>query len=226
MISGTPSPTRILPLWFRALTLTLLCSAAPLSAASPDAVDPAWILSKIARSGDISTPFVELRGSALLKAPLRVEGRYARQADTTLVREVTAPYHEKITLKGQTATLERDGKATRTFSLARAPELADLQKGFGALLSGDASQLEQHYALSATGTRQAWQLRLDPKDATAAKVPVRGIQLYGQGAELRCIETTDAKGQAQRTLLAGAAHAAQGVDDGAALTALCRGHAG
>ena len=214
---------RTLPLRPWALMLTLLCSAAPLCAASPDAVDPTWILSKIARPGAITTQFVELRGSALLKTPLRVEGRYARDADDTLVREVTAPYHEKITLKGDSATLEREGKKTRTFSLSRAPELVNLQRGFGALLSGDATQLEQHYALSASGTRQAWQLKLDPKDATAAKAPVREIQLYGKGAELRCIETTDAKDQAQRTLLAGAAQAAAGVDDGAALTALCHG---
>jgi hypothetical protein len=207
--------------------LTLLCSAGPLSAAPPEAasarVDPAWILSRIARPGAITTQFVELRGSALLKTPLRVEGRYARDADATLVREVTAPYHEKITLKGETATLERDGKKPRTFSLSRAPELADLQKGFGALLSGDASQLEQHYTLSAGGTRQAWQLKLDPKDAAAAKAPVRGIQLYGKGAELRCIETTGDKGEVQRTLLAGAAQAAAKVSDADALTALCRG---
>ncbi|WDS35411.1 LolA-related protein [Pseudoxanthomonas sp.] len=211
--------------------LTLLCSAGPLSAASPESTagqqaDPAWILSKIARPGAITTQFVELRGSALLKTPLRVEGRYARDADATLVREVTAPYHEKITLKGDQATLERDGKKPRTFSLSRAPELADLQRGFGALLSGDATELEQHYALSAAGTHQAWQLKLDPRDAAAAKAPVRDIQLYGKGAELRCIETTSDKGEVQRTLLAGAAQAAAKVSEADALTALCRGHNG
>lgn len=210
--------------------LTLLCSAAPLSAAAPEPaagpVDPDWILSRIARPGAISTRFVELRGSALLKAPLRVEGRYARDADATLVREVTVPYHETVTLKGDTATLERDGRKQRTFSLAHAPELADLQQGFGALLSGDAGALQQHYTLSAAGTRQAWQLKLDPKDAIAAKVPVRQIQLYGKGAELRCIETTSEKGELQRTLLAGAAQAAAGVNDAAALTALCHGRNG
>jgi hypothetical protein len=86
--------------------------------------------------------------------------------------------------------------------------------------------LEQHYTLSAAGTRQAWQLKLDPKDAAAAKAPVRDIQLYGKGAELRCIETTSDKGELQRTLLAGAAQAAAKVSDTDGLTALCRGHNG
>lgn len=211
--------------------LTLLCSAGPLCAASPEPaapsqVDPAWILSRIARSGAITTGFVELRGSALLKTPLRVEGRYARDADATLVREVTAPYHEKITLKDDSATLERDGKKPRTFSLARAPELADLRQGFGALLSGDAAQLERHYTLSAAGIAQAWQLKLEPREAAAAKVPVRQIQLYGKGAELRCIETSGDRGDMQRTLLAGAAQAAAKVSDNDALIALCRGQNG
>lgn len=212
------------------LMLMLLCSAGPLCAASPEPaagqVDPAWILSRIARPGAITTQFVELRGSALLKTPLRLQGRYMRDADATLVREVTAPYHEKITLSGQTATLERDGKQPRTFALARAPELLGLQHAFGALLSGDAAKLEQHYTLSAAGTRQAWQLRLDPRQAAAAQAPVRQIQLYGRGAELRCIETTDDKGQHQRTLLAGAAQAAAQVEDADALAALCRGQPG
>lgn len=219
--------------------LMLLCSAVPPCAASPEQAggeparseqaDPDWILARIARPGAISTAFVELRGSALLKAPLRVQGRYARAADATLVREVTAPYREKITLTGEQATLERDGKPPRTFPLARAPELAELRQGFGALLSGDAAQLQQRYTLSAAGTRQAWQLRLDPKDLkdpAAAKPPLREIQLHGQGAELRCIETTGANGEPQRTLLAGAAQAAADVSDGESLVALCRGRAG
>jgi hypothetical protein len=208
----------------------LLCSAAALCAASPepaaDPPDPAWILSRIARPGPITTQFVELRDSALLKAPLRLQGRYMRDADATLVREVTAPYHEKITIKGDTATLEREGKKPRTLALAQAPELRDLQHAFGALLSGDAAQLQQHYTLSASGTRQAWQLRLEPRQATAAQAPVRQIQLYGRGAELRCIQTTDDKGQHQRTLLAGAAQAAAQIQDADALAALCRGPSG
>ncbi|XQA65312.1 LolA-related protein [Xanthomonas sacchari] len=204
--------------------LILLCSAAPLSAASPEAPDADWILQKLARPAPVSTAFVELRGSALLKAPLRVQGEYRRPDAQTLVREVTAPYHETTTLRGSEATLERDGKPPRRFSLTRVPELAGLQSGFGALLSGDRALLQQQYTISSSGTRERWQLQLQPKDPAMA-AHVRSLRLYGRGAELRCIETTPAKGDVQRTLLAGAAQAAGAVADGAALTALCHGDA-
>ena len=173
------------------------------------------------------TSFVEIRDSKLLKAPLRLSGEYLRPRADTLVREVRAPYVETTTIvTGKTgpgqATIARGGKQ-RSFSLARVPELAALQASFGALLSGDRAQLERHYALRSSGTRQQWTLLLTPIDKQVAG-KVRDITLYGRGTELRCIETRPVQGgEIQRTLLATAARSAGNVGDGRALTALCRG---
>ncbi len=209
------------------LLLTLLCSAAPLCAAAPEAdaaqVDAGWILQKLARPAPMRTAFVELRGSPLLKAPLRIEGEYQRPSADTLVRAVRKPYAETTTLRDGQATIARAGKAPRTFALSRVPELAGLQASFGALLSGDRALLEQHYRLAPQGTRRQWTLLLTPKDARM-QASMRDITLYGRGAELRCIETRPAKGELQRTLLAGAANAAAGATTAVALAALC--HAG
>ncbi len=169
------------------------------------------------------TAFVELRGSPMLKAPLRLEGEYRRPDNNTLVREVRSPYAEVTTLRNGQATLARAGKAPRTFALSRVPELAGLQASFGALLAGDRALLEQHYRLSTQGTRQQWTLLLVPLDAQVQR-SVRDITLYGRGAELRCIETRPLKGELQRTLMAGAASQAGKATTTAALAALC--HAG
>ena len=167
------------------------------------------------------TSFVEVRGSALLKAPLRIEGEYQRPDADTLVREVRAPYVETTTIRAGEVAIARGNKSPRKFSLSRAPELQGLQASFGAMLSGDRAALERHYTIDATGTRQQWTLRMVPRDkAFAAKV--REIALHGRGAELHCIETRPVKGDLQRTLLAGAARGAAGVNDAAALAALCR----
>ncbi len=169
------------------------------------------------------TGFVELRDSKLLKAPLRIEGEYRRPVDDTLLREVRAPYAETTTIRAGTVSIARAGKSPRTFSLTRVPELAGLQASFGALLSGDRTLLEQHYRLASTGTRPRWTLTLTPRDAQFA-AKVRDIVLYGRGAELRCIETTPAAaGDVQRTLLAGAARDAAGVDSSTGLAKLCHG---
>ncbi|MBW8851548.1 MAG: fatty acyl CoA synthetase [Xanthomonadales bacterium] len=180
-----------------------------------------WVLAALARPAPVRTDFVELRGSPLLKAPLRLSGEYRRPDADTLVREVRSPYRETTTLRAGEATIARDGKTPRTFSLSRVPELAGLQSSFGALLAGDRVGIERSYAVTAAGTRERWTLTLAPKDkALAARV--RDIVLYGQGAELRCIETRPAKGDLQRTLLASAALAAKPGSDAKALEALCR----
>lgn len=208
-----------------ALGCALACAAAPVAparaqAATP-AVDSAWILKTLVQPAPMRTAFVELRDSPLLKAPLRLSGEYRRPDEATLVREVLTPYRETTTLRAGEATIVRAGKPPRTYSLSRAPELADLQGGFGALLAGDRARLERVYALSARGDRRRWTLALVPKDkALAARV--RDIVLYGQGVELRCIETRPTKGALQRTLLASAARAAAPTADAKTLETLCR----
>ncbi|MFA0922305.1 LolA-related protein [Xanthomonas fragariae] len=202
--------------------LILLFSAAPLCAAPPETLDVGQVLQGLARPAPVGTEFVELRGSALLKTPLRVQGHYRRPDAQTLVREVSLPYRETTTLKGDEGVLEREGKPPRRFSLSRVPELAGLKSGFGALLVGDRALLEQQYRVSGQGQPKAWQLTLQPKDAAVAK-QVRELRLYGRNDELRCIESLPVKGEVQRTLLAGAARDAASVIDAAALTTLCHG---
>lgn len=202
-----------------ASAFAVLAAASTASAAQGVAAD--WILSALARPAPVRTDFVELRGSPLLKAPLRLIGEYRRPDADTLVREVRSPYRETTTLRAGEATIARDGKTPRTFSLSRVPELAGLQSSFGALLAGDRVGIERSYAVTAAGSRERWTLTLAPKDKALA-TRVRDIVLYGQGAELRCIETRPAKGDLQRTLLASAALAAKPGSDAKTLEALCR----
>lgn len=190
-------------------------------AASPEPVDAGWVLSRLARPAPMRTAFVELRGSRLLKTPLRIEGEYRRPSDDVLVRQVRVPYAETSTIQAGNVTIAR-GSSAKTYSLDRAPELAGLQSSFGALLSGDRATLERHFRVASTGTRERWTLRLTPREKVMAS-RVRELVLHGRGAELRCIETRPVKGDAQRTLLAGAARDAAGVREVAALAALCSG---
>ncbi len=201
-----------------ALAVGILVST---SSAHAQSADAGWILRALARPAPMRTDFVEVRDSPLLKTPLRLSGEYRRPREDTLVREVRAPYRETTTLRAGEVTIARNGKPPRTFSLSRAPELASLQNSFGALLAGDRVRIERVYRVAAQGDRARWTLTLAPKDkALAARV--RDIVLYGQGAELRCIETRPVKGELQRTLLASAALAVKADSDANAMQALCR----
>ncbi len=199
----------------------ILVSAMAATTVQAQGADADWILRALARPAPMRTDFVEVRDSPMLKTPLRLSGEYRRPREDTLVREVRAPYRETTTLRAGEATIARDGKAPRTFSLSRAPELASLQNSFGALLAGDRVGIERVYRVTAQGDRARWTLTLAPKDkALAARV--RDITLFGQGAELRCIETRPVKGELQRTLLASAALAVKADSDAGAMQALCR----
>ena len=203
------------------LLSTMLVSIMAATTALAQSADADWILRALARPAPMRTDFVEVRDSPLLKTPLRLSGEYRRPREDTLVREVRAPYRETTTLRAGEATIARDGKAPRTFSLSRAPELASLQNSFGALLAGDRTKIERVYRVVAQGDRARWTLTLAPKDqALAARV--RDITLSGQGAELRCIETRPVKGELQRTLLASAALAVKAATDAKTMQALCR----
>ena len=185
-------------------------------------VEPAWILQQLVRPVPARTPFVELRSSAMLKTPLRVQGEYRRPDQDTLVREVRSPYAETTTIRAGRATIARAGRAPRSFALSRAPELEGLQASFGALLGGDHPSLQQQYRLQASGTHQRWTLVMAPREAGLG-ARLRGITLHGQDDELLCIETRPAgDAPVQRTLLAGAALAAADVDTEQALAALCQ----
>ncbi len=204
-----------------ALAPIAFVSIIAVSTVQAQGADADWILRALARPAPMHTGFVEVRDSPMLKTPLRLSGEYRRPREDTLVREVRSPYRETTTLRAGEATIARDGKAPRTFSLSRAPELASLQNSFGALLAGDRIAIERVYRVTAQGDRTRWTLTLAPKDkALAARV--RDITLYGQGAELRCIETRPVKGEPQRTLLASAALAVKADSDAKAMQALCR----
>lgn len=214
-------PRRALRVVAQAMAAYILVSIMGVSTVQAQGADADWILRALARPAPMRTDFVEVRDSPLLKTPLRLSGEYRRPRQDTLVREVRAPYRETTTLRAGEATIARDGKAPRTFSLSRAPELASLQNSFGALLAGDRVGIERVYRVTAQGDRARWTLTLAPKDkALAARV--RDIVLYGQGAELRCIETRPVKGESQRTLLASAALAVKTGTDANAMQALCR----
>ena len=204
-----------------ALLAGLLAPACAPAAPGPGAD---WILQAVARPAPSRTVFVEVRESPMLKQPLRLQGEYRRETDGRLVRQVHAPYAETTTLAAGEAVVERAGRAPRRIALSQVPELMAVQAGFGALLAGDRELLRQTYDVEAGGTREQWTLRLLPRDPRLARSLAR-IDLYGRGAELRCVESHPAKGPPQRTLMAGAAAAADGVAEPAALAALRDGGA-
>ena len=187
--------------------MAILVAPATLWSASPtDAgpVDPGAdaLIARLAKPAPATVAFTEVRFSKLLREPLIVSGNLGYSSPTSLDRNVTAPYNEQTSIRGESVKVQRDGEKPRSFALKHAPELRGLLSGFSALLSGDAASLRQNFNVTLTGTDSAWKLALTPVDAKARR-RLQQIEVTGRDNEPRCFSMQTADG-ASSVLLLGA----------------------
>lgn len=192
--------------------------AAPEAGARVDA-----LLAQLARPAPSRLDFVEIRASALLDTPVRATGTLEHPDADTLVRAVRTPSPERTTIRGERVEIEREGRGTRRFALDRAPQLAGLLASFRAIVGGDGSLLERYYDARVDGRLEGrWLLTLTPREPALAE-HVAWVALHGEGDAPLCLELEQRGEGGSMMLLGAAAAAAAGVDDGEALTRLCRG---
>jgi len=162
---------------------------------------------RLARTPPVSTDFVEYRFSHLLKKPLRSSGTLEYRADGVMVRNVLKPARETTEVDGEQVHITRAGKATRSLSLQRAPQLRVLLGSFRALLQGKLTPLRQDFDVTLAGDAGQWTLTLKPKDPTLAKHLAR-IDVYGREDKPACLEALEPDGDGALTLFAAAPPAA------------------
>ena len=197
-----------------AVSLILLCSAA--RSAGPDVNA---LISKLARVPPATIAFTEARFSALLREPVIVAGELSYLGPGSFERRVTLPYRETTAIHGESVRIEREGEASRTFGLKRAPELGGLLSGFAALLSGDAAAVAREFSVASTGDEQSWALELTPLTRNDRR-RLRQILVSGAESETRCFAVVSEQGSASVMLLGSAA--AQPIAADATLDALLR----
>jgi hypothetical protein len=141
-----------------------------------------------------------VRFSPLLEKPLVVSGELGHEGPGELDRKVREPYVENTYIRGESVRVERQGETVRSFALKRAPELRSLLTGFSALLTGDASAVEQSFDLTLQGDDAHWTLILVPKDARTRK-RLREVRVNGRKQDPRCFSILNADGGASIMLL-------------------------
>jgi hypothetical protein len=170
------------------------------------ALDTEELLKSLAHPAPATTPFVEVRYSKLLDQPLVVKGQLEYLEDGTLVRSVSVPFSERTEIRGETVSVQRQGKPARRFSLKRAPELRSMLGGFAAVLGGGRGTLEKDFNIETSGETAQWKLALTPKSAQAGKY-VRDIVIQGAQSEPRCIVVTQPDDEASYMLVGAATEA-------------------
>lgn len=166
-------------------------------AASQTAAAPAgWDLTQLLRDFSAirhdEAHYVERKYLSVVKQPIEDSGILVYVAPNYLRKETLAPHHELLIVEGDTLTVEGEGK-TQTLSRSDYPQVWAFIEGIRATLAGDATALEQIYAVGLDGTQNAWQLLLQPRDPDMQKI-VRSIRIAGSGAEIKSIETMEADG--------------------------------
>ena len=138
--------------------------------------------------------FTETRHIGLLARPLELKGSLSYERPNRLSKHVQSPFDELLSVDGEAATLVNRTKGEQRFiSLREQPALGALVASVRATLAGDAPQLERHYTIEFSGPREAWTLRLVPRDSQV-KAIVDTITLSGAAARLTRIEIVETAG--------------------------------
>jgi hypothetical protein len=175
------------------LAAALLTITTAIASAADHGTDA--LLERLARPAPETTPFVEVRYSALLTEPLVVAGELEHRGDGALVRRVQEPYRETTTLLGENVTVERDGNRPRRFSLDRAPELRGLLNSFGAMLQGDRATLEQHFEIASSESQDTWRIDLVPR-GDKLRARLAHVRVDGQSDRAKCMTMEEPDGDA------------------------------
>lgn len=162
-------------------------------------LDLAALMALLAQRRSGEARFTEERFVASFDSPLRSSGVLSFTAPDRFVRQTLEPRPESMEVAGNLLTLRRGGR-TRQMALDTMPELAALLEAVRGTLAGDAAALRRHFEIRVAGNAALWTLTLQPRDAQLA-AQVRGLQIAGQGGDLRSVELNLAGGDRSLMLI-------------------------
>ena len=181
------------------------------------------LLSGMAKTPPVSTPFVQVSYRGVLVRPLVVSGTLRWLGGDRMQRDIEKPFKETANIGDGELSVQRGSGEVHRMPLARAPQAGAMLAGFRALLGGDVSALQQDFALSAQGGTAHWVITLAPRTGQL-KRQLASIVIDGREHEPRCLTVTNANGDSSITLVG--AMAEQGLRSAAplesALAARCR----
>jgi hypothetical protein len=197
MISGR----RFAGLASAAAVLALLLTPAR---AERDTANAEWslpmVMAFLAENRGGTARFAESRHLQMVATPLRSSGVLRYTAPDRLEKQTLQPRPARLALIGGRVTIEREGEASQTISLADYPEIGALVEGLRATLAGDFPALQRYYDVSLEGVAGAWTLTLRPRDARMQKL-VREIRIAGSGGVLLRIDTIETDGDRTETII-------------------------
>jgi len=187
MISGTKACAEL-------GAIIMLVSAAGAAAAAPSPLPLGELMQMLASVESAQARFVETRHSALLKAPLVLQGTLAYRRPDRVEKHVLTPYDERTIVEGGRLTVDnRTHNRKQVLVVSSAPGLAALVESIRATRAGDLPALQRHFALQVEGSRERWTLILRPLDAQVGDYVV-SLALSGSGARIGQVTIEETSG--------------------------------
>ena len=158
------------------------------------------LLSGMAKTPPVSTPFVQVSYRGVLDRPLVVSGTLHWLGGDRMQRDITKPFTETAKIGDGELSVRRGSGEVHRMPLARAPQAGAMLAGFRALLGGDVSAIQSDFTLSAEGSKAHWVVKLTPRTAVL-KRQLESIVIDGRGDEPRCLTVKDENGDGSITLV-------------------------
>ena len=158
--------------------------------------EPAWGLSELmidlGRVKQAKGTFVEKKYLKLLSTPLESSGQLNYVAPFRLEKITLMPKPESMVVDQDTLTIEMRGRK-RSLQIQDYPVLWAFVESIRGTLKGDLSALQQFYKVKLEGSRQAWQLLLQPTEKKMAAL-IQSIVIGGSKDRVNTIDITEADG--------------------------------
>lgn len=158
--------------------------------------EPVWGLAELmidlGRVKQAKGTFVEKKYLKLLNAPLESSGQLIYTAPHRLEKLTLAPKPESMVVDQGTLTIEMRGRK-RSLQIQDYPVLWAFVESIRSTLKGDLSALQQFYKVKLDGTRQTWQLQLQPTEKKMAAL-IQRIVISGNNDRLNTIEIAEVDG--------------------------------
>ncbi len=159
----------------------------------------------------LEATFVETKKMALLRVPLRSEGKLYYMRPGYLLRQVTQPKPSRVLITPDRLELS-DSRGSRTMDLRSRPDVKLFVESFLKVLAGDRAALAEVFDISFARTPSPlaqpadaasgleWTLTLTPKAAPLNHI-VRKLTLSGSGYAVQRMEVLETKGDHATTEL-------------------------
>ena len=154
--------------------------------------DVAALMQQLAQHPSGKARFTETKTLAVLDQPVVSTGTMLYSPPDRLEKHTLKPAPESLVIRGNDLTVVRDG-VTRQLRLPQYPEVLAFVEALRGTLVGSRTLLEQHYALSLSGSERDWRLVLIPLD-DRMKRWVKQIQVKGSDKGVNTVETLQADG--------------------------------